>query len=133
MFYFSPRVCAEAVSGVEASTGMKRSCEYEPGASFRSVTRLAKFPRVSVTRSTVTGVDSGNFFQPASSGPALALALNHTACAVTYTCVYSAGLLPVADRLVRVEQPASAAVSAASDRASRAVRERLMEVPACAP
>ena len=79
--------------------------------SFRSVIRLPKLPLESVTRSTVAGLDRGNFTQPESSGPAVALALNHTACAVMYTCEYWPGTLPVAETLVREEQPASSASS----------------------
>src|SRR3981081_2719745 len=87
---------------------MSRSCEYVPGVSPSPVTRLPRLPPDSVTRSTVAGVDRGNLTQPPSSGPAIALVLNHTSCAVIHTCEYCAGVLPVTDTLVRVEQPARA-------------------------
>ena len=66
-------------------------------------------PPSSATRSTVVGVERGNFVQPESSGPAVALLLNHTAWVVIYTCEYCAGALPVCDTSVREEHPASRA------------------------
>ena len=72
----------------DESTGISRICEYVPARSFRSVASVPREPSWSATRSTVVGVDSGNCCQPESSGPAVALLLNHTACAVMYTCEY---------------------------------------------
>src|SRR5260370_41273106 len=80
--------------------------------------RLPRLPPDSVTRSTVAGVDRRNFAQPPWSGPAVALVWNHTSWAVIQTCAYCAGVLPVTDTSVRVEQAASAqhrpAIQAAS-------------------
>ena len=72
-------------------------------------------PRVpfdSVIRSMVTGVFNGNFPHPLSSGLAFAFVLNHTSCVVMNTWVNCEGVLPVAETLVREEQPENAAHSA---------------------
>src|ERR1700730_16802723 len=76
---------------------------------------LAISPRVpfdSVTRSMVTGFFSGNVPQPESSGPAFVFVLNHTSWVVMYTWVNCEGVLPVAETLVREEQPENAPHSA---------------------
>src|ERR1700729_567873 len=73
---------------------------------FRPVTMLPRLPPLSATRSTVAGVESGNFSQPPSSGPAMALVLNQSSCVVIHTCEYCAGVLAVTDISVRAEQPA---------------------------
>src|SRR3979490_2199457 len=87
---------------------MSRSCESVPGVSRSPGTGLARLLPDSVTRSAVAGVDRGNLTQPPSSGPAIALVLNHTSCAVIHTCEYFAGVLQVTDTSVRVEQPTTA-------------------------
>ena len=54
----------------------------------------------------MVGVDRGNFAQPLSSGPAVALLLNHSSWVVIHTCEYCGGVLPVSDTSVRAEHAA---------------------------
>ncbi len=63
---------------------------------------------MSVTRSNVEVVPSGNFCHPASLGPAVALVLNQISCTVMYAWEYCAGTFAVADTLVRVSHAPSA-------------------------
>src|ERR1700724_4407209 len=86
---------------------MIRSCEYVAGTTFSPVTMLLRLPLLTATRSMVVGVESGNFAQPPSSGPAVALLLNHSSWVVTHTCEYCGGVLPVSDTSVRAEHAAS--------------------------
>src|SRR5580658_3332308 len=90
---------------------------------------LPRLPPPSATRSMVVGVDSGNFAQPLSSGPAVALELNHSSCVVIHTCEYCAGVLPVSDTSVLDEQPTSRQAVPARAAASAAGRRQVMQVP----
>ena len=62
--------------------------EYDPTGSFSCCANCETVPSVSAARSIVCGVASGNFCQPVSSGPAVALVLNQTSSALTQTCAY---------------------------------------------
>src|SRR5215469_4503733 len=103
----APAACADAASGAVASTGISRTCEYVPASIRSPLAMLARLAPFCATRSTVLGVDSGNFDQPPSSGPAVALVLNQTSWNVTNTCEYCEGVLPVSDTSVLAEQAAS--------------------------
>src|SRR5262245_35460888 len=90
---------------------------------------LPRLPPFSATRSTVLGVDRENLSHPPSSGPAVPLALNHTACTVIHTCEYCAGVLPASDTSDLVPQPASAPPSPPMAAMSATCRRWFMPVP----
>src|SRR5215469_13401451 len=94
-----------------------------------AVARVPRLPPFTATRSTVLGFDSENFVQPPSSTPAVELVLNHTSCTVIHTCEYCAGVLPVADTSVRVEQPPSRHNALPSAAKSAADRRLFMQIP----
>src|SRR5215469_2736537 len=99
----------------------------------RLLAMLPRLPPFCATRSTVLGVESGYLFQPLSSGPAVALPLNHTSCTVTHTCEYCGGVLPVSDTSVLVEQPPSSP-DPARTASSAACRRWFMQIPVrCVP
>src|SRR5215472_18530224 len=90
---------------------------------------LPRLPPFSATRSTVLGVDRENLAQPPSSGPAVPLVLNHTACTVTHTCEYCAGVLPVSDASDLVPQPTSSPPPPKVAAMSATCRRWFMPVP----
>src|SRR6516165_4032538 len=90
---------------------------------------LPRLPPFSATRSTVLGVDRENLSQPPSSGPAVPLVLNHTACTVTHTCEYCAGVLPVSDTSDLVPHPTSKPPSPEAAAMSATCRRWFMPVP----
>src|SRR4029077_21024258 len=95
----------------------------------RPLARLPRLPPFCATRSTVLGVDRGNLAQPPSSGPAVALLLNHTSCTVTHTWEYRAGALPVSDTSVFVEQAASTPPNPQTAARSAICRRGVVPIP----
>src|SRR5215469_1421001 len=125
----APAFCAEEARGAVASTGMRRTCDQVPARTRRPLSMLPRLPPFSATRSTVLGVDRENFSQPPSSGPAVPLVLNHTACTVTHTCEYCAGVLPVSDTSDLVPQPTSSPPTPKVAAMSATCRRWFMPVP----